>query len=49
MPLMRATKLRIKELVEKRVVDINLSRRRGYAALHLAAARGDLATVKYSD
>jgi len=38
---------RIKELVEKRVVDINLSRRRGYAALHLAAARGDLATVKY--
>jgi hypothetical protein len=38
---------RIKELVEKRVVDINLSRRRGYAALHLASARGDLATVKY--
>lgn len=38
---------RIKELVDKRVVDINLSRRRGYAALHLAAARGDLATVKY--
>jgi len=38
---------RIKDLVEKRVVDINLSRRRGYAALHLAAARGDLATVKY--
>lgn len=38
---------RIKELVDKRVVDINLSRRRGYAALHLAAARGDLATVKF--
>lgn len=38
---------KIKDLVDKRVVDINLSRRRGYAALHLAAARGDLATVKF--
>lgn len=38
---------KIKELIDKRLVDINLSRRRGYAALHLAAARGDLATVKY--
>jgi len=38
---------KIKELLDKRLVDINLSRRRGYAALHLAAARGDLATVKY--
>lgn len=38
---------RIKELLEKRIVDINLTRRRGFAALHLSAARGDLATVKY--
>lgn len=38
---------KIKELIEKRLVDINLSRRRGYAALHLAAARGDLTTVKF--
>lgn len=38
---------KIKDLLDKRVVDINLSRRRGYAALHLAAARGDLATVKF--
>ncbi len=38
---------KIKELIDKRLVDVNLSRRRGYAALHLAAARGDLATVKF--
>jgi ankyrin repeat protein len=38
---------RIKDILDKRLVDVNLSRRRGYAALHLAAARGDLATVKY--
>lgn len=38
---------RIKDLLEKRVVDVNLSRRRGFAALHLSAARGDLATVKF--
>lgn len=38
---------KIKDLLDKRLVDINLSRRRGYAALHLAAARGDLATVKF--
>jgi hypothetical protein len=38
---------KIKDLIDKRLVDVNLSRRRGYAALHLAAARGDLATVKY--
>jgi hypothetical protein len=38
---------KIKELIDKRLVDINLSRRRGYAAMHLAAARGDLATVKF--
>lgn len=38
---------KIKDLIDKRLVDVNLSRRRGYAALHLAAARGDLATVKF--
>jgi len=38
---------KIKDLIDKRLVDINLSRRRGYAALHLAAARGDLSTVKF--
>lgn len=38
---------KIKDLLDKRIVDVNLSRRRGYAALHLAAARGDLATVKF--
>lgn len=37
---------KIKSLVEKRVVDVNLSRRKGYAALHVAAARGDLSIVK---
>jgi hypothetical protein len=37
---------KIKELVEKRVVDVNLSRKNGYAALHLAAANGDLQVVK---
>ena len=38
---------KIKDLIDKRLVDVNLSRRRGYAALHLAASRGDLATVKF--
>lgn len=37
---------KIKSLIEKRVVDVNLSRRKGYAALHVAAARGDLSVVK---
>lgn len=38
---------KIKELIEKRVVDVNLSRQKGYAVLHLAAANGDLQTVKF--
>ncbi len=38
---------KIKDLIEKRVVDVNLSRQKGYAVLHLAAANGDLQTVKF--
>lgn len=37
---------KIKSLLDKHVVDVNLSRRKGYAALHVAAARGDLEVVK---
>lgn len=37
---------RIKEILESRQVDVNLSRRRGYAALHLAAAQGQIDVVK---
>jgi hypothetical protein len=42
----RGDTFKIRELLDSRAVDVNLSLRRGYSPLHVAAARGDTTTVK---